>query len=130
MINGAPCKNWTGPSFTSHGNTYGRLPGKKTLLVHRVAYEEQHGPIPSDLVIDHLCRNGLCYEVRHLEAVPNAVNVMRGNGPPAMNARKTHCKRGHELTPNNIFRRVNRRACKQCNHEREKAKWAARKTGG
>lgn len=109
-----PCINWTGPTITTHGNTYGRLQGKRLVLAHRVAYEREYGPIDPSLVIDHLCRNGLCVKVAHLEAVPNVVNILRGNGAPAQNARKTHCRNGHELTPENTWNRVARRACKIC----------------
>ena len=113
MVTGL-CIIWSGPSITTHGNTYGRLTGRKLILAHRVAYENAFGRIPKDLVIDHLCRNGLCVNPLHLEAVSNVVNIMRGNGVPAINARKTHCKRRHALTPDNIWQRKNRRACKLC----------------
>jgi len=42
---------------------------------------------------------------------------MRGEGLPAKNARKTHCKRGHELSPENTYNRKNRRACKVCDKQ-------------
>lgn len=114
MVQG-PCILWTGNTFTTHGNTYGILSGKKMVLAHRDAYEKVHGKIPDELVIDHLCRNGLCVNIKHLEAVTNVENVMRGNGAGAKNARKTHCNRNHELTPDNVFNRSNgKRDCKLC----------------
>ena len=113
------CVEWQGPSVTTHGNTYGRLRGKKMRLVHRVVYEWVHGPIPEGLVIDHLCRNGLCYNVNHLEAVSNKENILRGNGFAAKNARKTHCHRGHELNDQNVWKRKNgKRDCKVCDRIR------------
>lgn len=117
-----PCILWTGNTIETHGNTYGILPGKKIILAHRDAYEKKHGKIPDGLVIDHLCRNGLCVNVKHLEAVTNVENVMRGEGAPAKNARKTHCLRGHALTPDNVFNRKNRRACKTCDRDYKKLK--------
>lgn len=121
MVEG-PCILWTGGTIETHGNTYGILPGKKMVLAHRDAYEKAHGEIPEGLVIDHLCRNGLCVNVKHLEAVTNVENVMRGNGAPAMNARKTHCKRNHELTSQNVYNRKNgRRDCKLCDNIRRAA---------
>lgn len=113
------CIIWTGPSITTHGNTYGRLYGKQLVLAHRLSYVLKYGPIPDDLVIDHLCRNGLCINIDHLEAVTNKENILRGEGACAQNARKTHCKRGHELSPENCWNRSNgRRDCKFCDKER------------
>lgn len=77
-------------------NGYFRVPGHQ--YAHRVAYEGAHGPIPTGLVIDHLCRVRWCCNPEHLEAVTDKVNILRGESPPARNARKTHCERGHELT--------------------------------
>ena len=89
------------------------------VLAHRLIYAWTHGYIPEGLVIDHLCRNGLCINVEHLEAVTNVENVMRGEGVCAKNARKTHCKRGHILSLENIYNRANgRRDCKLCDKER------------
>lgn len=114
------CIIWNGPTFSTHGNTYGRLPGKRLVLAHRVAYERRYGKIPKGLVIDHLCRNGLCVNPLHLEAVSNIENVMRGEGAPAKNARKTHCHKGHEFTKKNTHvSPQNRRICKTCRRLRD-----------
>ncbi len=114
------CILWDGPTFTTHGNTYGRLIGKKLIQAYKVAYESKYGPVSEGLVIDHLCRNGLCVNVDHLEAVSNVENIMRGMGAPAQNARKTHCKRNHELIGTNLLNRKNgKRECRECNRVRQ-----------
>jgi HNH endonuclease len=82
----------------------------RSRLAHRVAYELLVGPIPAGLTLDHLCRVHNCINPAHLEAVTMRVNGLRGDSPPAMNARKTHCKRGHELGSN--------RQCRVCIRQR------------
>lgn len=70
------CWEWTG---ATSGKGYGYLRiGGKANYAHRVAYEAFVCPIPDGLVIDHLCRNTVCCNPEHLEAVENSVNVKRG----------------------------------------------------
>lgn len=51
--------------------------------------------------IDHLCRNRRCVNPTHMEVVTPNENWRRGASPVGINARKTHCKHGHEFTPEN-----------------------------
>lgn len=75
--------------------------------VHRIAYELESGPIPDGLQIDHLCRVRSCINPAHLEPVTNAENTRRGLRPIQLKEareRATHCRNGHEFTPDNIVR--------------------------
>ena len=69
----------------------------KRFMAHRVIYEGIHGKIPAGLVIDHICRNHRCVNIKHLRVVTNRENILCGIGPTAMNARKKLCLRGHVL---------------------------------
>src|SRR5579859_3739115 len=74
----------------------------KNLRVHRFFYEKIIGPIPEGFTLDHKCRFTACGNPCHLEPVSIGVNVLRGFNPCAENARKTHCKKGHPLSGENL----------------------------
>lgn len=115
------CWYWTA-SVTNGG--YGRfLAGDKTRVAHRVAYEWAKGPVPAGLQLDHLCRVRHCVNPDHLEPVTARENVLRGEGSAAFNARKTHCKRGHELAGDNMFIKQGQRICRRCQLDHH-ARWA------
>lgn len=77
---GTLCLEWT--RATSRG--YGRI-AMETIAgrarreqAHRWLYERWFDPIPSGMVLDHLCRNRRCVNPAHLEVVTNQENVLRG----------------------------------------------------
>jgi hypothetical protein len=98
---------------------YGRIMHKKrSWFTHILMFTETYGPVPNGLVLDHLCRNTLCCNPTHLQAVTQFENVMRGNGLCAINAAKTSCKSGHEFTPQNTYTYIRNgrqmRGCRIC----------------
>lgn len=105
----ADCWLYLGPfSVSISGLIYGRHNG---IGAHRIAYEIYKGPIPKGLTIDHLCRNTICTNPEHLEAVTLRTNILRGESPIAYHAGSTHCPRGHSY--DNI-RRNGERECLRC----------------
>lgn len=108
------CIIWAGNTRYNQG--YGRIAVNGSLKrVHVLAYEELVGPVPEDMILDHLCRNRACMNPHHLEPVTFTENVLRGESFAAANARKTHCVRGHEFTEANTIRRPKgRRGCRAC----------------
>lgn len=110
---GDGCWLWGGVTGSAgYGSVY--IDGRQ-VAVHRFAYELLVGPIPTGMQLDHLCRVRHCVRPDHLEPVTLAENVLRGVGTSAVNARKTHCKRGHEFTPENTkVSPLGHRACLEC----------------
>lgn len=70
--------------------------------MHEWSYEQVHGPVPEGLELDHLCRSVTCVRPSHLEAVTHRENTLRGTGPPAVHAAKTHCVNNHPLSGDNL----------------------------
>jgi hypothetical protein len=110
------CWLWRG---AKHAHGYGQLVRKKKrLYAHRVAYELFKGPIPDGFEIDHVkawgCNDRSCCNPFHLEAITSEENKLRSDWPPAVNARKTICKRGHSFSSANTGYSRNGRYCKAC----------------
>ena len=108
------CWHWTG---AKNNWGYGSLGVNGIAMgAHRFAYELLRGPIPQGLQIDHLCRTPSCVNPAHMEVVTEKENILRGISMPAINARKTHCKRGHPLEGDNVYvvKKPLGRGCKLC----------------
>lgn len=116
------CYLFSGSRTKASTHFYGRVSmGGRRVRVHRAVYEAANGPIAPGLTVDHLCGNTLCVNPFHLEAVSSRENTMRGVGPSAINARKTHCKRGHELSGQNLLPPRNGwRECRKCDYARNR----------
>lgn len=125
------CHSWTGPRSKSG---YGKvMRDGKTLRAHRVAYEMWVGPIPEGMEIDHLCRNRLCVNPEHLEAVTPEVNQSRRKWV------RDCCANGHPWTEKDTYwytakdgrqarqcRECNRQRCRRRYHKDERYRWKAR----
>ena len=117
------CWLWQG-ALDSRG--YGRLKDDDgwSDMAHRWSYKHFVGPIPEDLVLDHLCVNPPCVNPRHLEPVTHHANILdRGVTNAAhLNSLKTYCNNGHPLSGSNIYLTKNRwgvaRTCKICHNAR------------
>ena len=132
MVSGE-CHLWTGTINRHTG--YGTLSiGGKDHYAHRLAYTLFVGPIPEGMDVDHTCHNGdeacngetlcthrRCVNPEHLEPVAHRVNVTRSHLAPAgKNARKTHCKHGHEFTPENTLISAKGRRCRACHNLKQR----------
>lgn len=110
--NRANCWLWHGAKMK---DGYGNFKAAgRFVRAHRYAYELLVGPIPEGLVLDHLCRVPLCVNPSHLEPVTRRENVLRGETVAASNAAKTHCKKGHPLSGDNLYEHGHSRHCRVC----------------
>jgi hypothetical protein len=119
------CDEWTA-TLSHHG--YGQIGAtreRKLLYAHRVAWELVNGPIPAAMVVMHACDNPRCVRVDHLrlgtQAENNADRDAKGRRVDGW-ARRTHCKHGHEYTPENTWpgpkNAPNSRRCRACTNAR------------
>jgi hypothetical protein len=117
------CWEWN-KSLSKQG--YGTFTANnKRYRAHRATYMALVGDIPEGLVLDHLCRNTRCVNPEHLEPVTQRENVLRGVGPAAQNAGKSHCPRNHALVDANLIPALARkggRACRACDVAARKAR--------
>jgi hypothetical protein len=103
----------------------------KSIALHRKAFIQAHGEIPNGMVVDHICHNvavanGMCLStkstcihrscinIEHLRLITISENQIAGlNGFGS----RTHCKKGHELTEDNIYTTPKQNFCKTCRSE-------------
>lgn len=101
---------------------------------HRFSYELHRGPVPTNRVLDHLCRTRHCVNPDHLEIVEQHENIRRGAtgwGGDAPGERATHCPYGHPYTVENTYDfpgKPNSRACRTCQGRRRR-EYEARRRG-
>lgn len=107
------CIEWTGAT-DDDGYGYSFMTPWGRLRPHQAAYVLAVGQIPEGKELDHLCRNPPCVHPGHLDPVTHRENVLRGDSPAAIHARKTHCVHGHEFTEENTYWYGNRRRCRAC----------------
>ena len=125
-VNANGCWVWLGARGKGFKIRYGHLNSNgKTLLAHRVVYESLVGPIPVGMTLDHLCRNRVCVNPVHLEPVTSRTNTLRGSSMAAENAKKHHCKNGHQFSSTNTYVRKRTgggRVCRKCDALRMRKK--------
>lgn len=109
------CLIWLG---ATDGDDYPQMRVEgKTRRAYVIAYKIVFGSIPEGLELDHKCRLTLCVNPWHLEPVTHAENIRRRY---RFNP-KTHCRRGHPFSGDNLIIRKsdNARLCRACGEMRK-----------
>jgi hypothetical protein len=126
---GSGCWLWLrGLDRDGYGVSY--LGGRRG--AHRVSWIMARGPVPRGLVLNHICRTRRCVNPAHLELVTRRENVFRNSeARAAINARKTHCPRGHPLegresAGSGRYRRI----CRPCQQAKQRRYRQRRKARG
>lgn len=108
---------WLWQGLLNHAG-YGRFGFQyKTVAAHRWIYEQLIGSIPEGYEVHHICCQQNCVNPDHLEVVSGRTNTLRSNNPAGINARKTHCLKGHKLNE--------KRRCPICQRENVR-RWTER----
>lgn len=103
-----------------HGYGIFKVAAYRSAYAHRVAWELTNGPIPPTegyhgTCVLHRCDNPACVNPSHLflgTAADNAADrEAKGRLP---HTPRTHCFRGHELSPENTLVQRNSRTCRTC----------------
>lgn len=68
---------WLWQRSLSGGYARARVQGRMT-LIYKHNWEQENGPVPKDMQLDHICKNRSCCNPEHLELVTPAENVRRG----------------------------------------------------
>ena len=125
------CMEWGGHrNNKGYGVKVMRRFGNKH-LTHRLAFAWANGMwgndgpnIPKDMKVLHKCDNPACCNPSHLRIGTQADNMKDCSEKGRLhNQRKTHCKRGHELSGENLYiTHTGSRSCKACQKFRH-ARW-------
>ncbi len=95
------CWYWNGYKTGKTGKEYGAFCWNgKQQPAHKYSFEYFNYPLKykKPFVLDHLCRNRLCVNPKHLEVVTNKENILRGIGVTAINRKRRSAKMVINLT--------------------------------
>lgn len=118
LVLSAHPKGYRTAKLSVHGN-------KQTVMIHRVVLQAFIGPRPRDMEVCHNDgdpANNRLGNLRYASTSANRYDSVEHGTHPWAN--RTHCPRGHEYTPENIYVQPSRprsRSCWECKRARRKS---------
>jgi len=121
-----PCHLWSGPLAK---NGYARIKRDgKEIRLHRHYYEQAFGPIPPGYDVHHRCHQRACLNPNHLVIMLRDDHLALHRAELPGIQWRTHCKYGHEYTPENTFLDCGKyQKCVTCSRLRQQATRARKK---
>jgi len=104
--------------FTGTTPPYGRIAKAQDSYTHRLGWKLLRGPIPEGKELHHRCGVYACWNPDHLVPVTHAENQSH--------LRKTHCKRGHLLSGDNL--RIGPNGVRVCGCARRAMRWRSERS--
>lgn len=117
---GSDCWEWQGARMAIGYGQIKTVFGDESVntYAHRFSYELHNGPLEPNQCVLHHCDNRPCVNPAHLFAgtkADNTADMMAKGRHVAPNRGVTHCKRGHEFTPENTrIDKLGKRYCRAC----------------
>ena len=116
------CWIWTGAPTSKGYGAFKYYQDRSAIGAHVSSHIFHIGEVPKGMLVCHHCDNPPCVNPEHLFLDTNSGNMkdmFAKNRQGYSNRKRTHCRKGHEFTPENIVTKTDsdgkiQRNCREC----------------